>query len=53
MAQIKNENLEKIDFSVFNIVRKLKEMRLYMVQSIDQYKFIYEFIDCLLRENNK
>ena len=53
MAQIENENLEKIDFSVFNIVRKLKEMRLYMVQSIDQYKFIYEFIDCLLRENNK
>ena len=53
MAQIKDESLEKINFSVFNMVRKLKEMRLYMVQSVVQYKFIYDFVDCLLKEYNK
>ena len=52
MSQIKNENLENIHFSVFNMVRKLKEMRLLMVQTNEQYKFIYDFIDCLLKENN-
>jgi protein tyrosine phosphatase len=53
MAQIKDESLEKINFSVFNMVRKLKEMRLYMVQSVVQYKFIYDFVDCLLKKYNK
>lgn len=53
MSQIKNENLEYIHFSVFNMVRKLKEMRLLMVQNNEQYKFIYDFIDCLLKEYNK
>ena len=52
MSQIKNENLENIHFSVFNMVRKLKEMRLLMVQTNEQYKFIYDFINCLLKENN-
>jgi len=52
MSQIKNEKLENINFSVFNMVRKLKEMRLLMVQSNEQYKFIYDFIDYLLQENN-
>ena len=52
MSQIKNKNLENIHFSVFNMVRKLKEMRLLMVQTNVQYKFIYDFIDCLLKENN-
>ena len=52
MSQIKNENLENIHFSVFNMVRKLKEMRLLMVQTNEQYKFIYDFIDCLLKEYN-
>jgi len=52
MSQIKNEKSENINFSVFNMVRKLKEMRLLMVQSNEQYKFIYDFIDYLLQENN-
>ena len=52
MAQINNNDLSTIDFSVFNMVRKIKEMRLYMVQTVEQYKFIYEFIDCLLVKYN-
>ena len=51
--QIKDNNLETIDFNVFNMVRKLKEMRILMVQTEQQYKFIYDFIDCLLKECNK
>ena len=50
--QINNKNLNKINFSVFNMVRKLKEMRLYMVQNNLQYKFIYDFIDYLLIKYN-
>lgn len=46
--QIKDINLKKINFSVFNIVRKLKELRLNMVQNVDQYKFIYNFVNYLL-----
>ena len=53
MAQIKNEQSKEIKFSVFNMVRKLKEMRLHMVQNLAQYKFIYTFIDCLLQKFNK
>ena len=53
MAQISDNNLKTIHFSVFNMVRKLKEMRLYMVQNSEQYKFIYDFINYLLMEYNK
>ena len=52
LDQLNNKNLGTIDFSVFNMVRKLKEMRLLMVQNEKQYKFIYEFINCLLLEYN-
>ena len=43
-------NLQKINFSVFNIVRKLKELRIVMVQNHEQYKFIYDFVKCLLNK---
>ena len=35
---------------VFNIVRKLKEMRMYMVQTLEQYKLIYSFVEYLLED---
>lgn len=35
-------------FSVFNLVRKLKEMRLFLVENVLQYKFLYGFIAVLL-----
>ena len=53
IAQIKDSTLETINFNVFNIVRKLKEMRILMVQTEKQYKFIYDFIDRLLEEYNQ
>ena len=52
-GQINNNNISEIKFSIFNIVRKLKEMRLLMVQTIEQYIFIYNFIDILLKKYNK
>ena len=45
--QIKLKEKE-IKFSIFNLVRKLKEMRLYMVQTFEQYCFIYQFVNYLL-----
>lgn len=51
--QINNNKLQDIKFSIFNIVRKLKEMRLFMVQTVEQYKFIYSFVYILLQKYNK
>ena len=51
--QINNNKILEIKFSIFNIVRKLKEMRLLMVQTVEQYIFIYNFIDILLKKYNK
>ena len=51
--QISNDKLYEIKFSIFNFVRKLKEMRLFMVQTAEQYKFIYRFVDILLNIYNK
>ena len=51
MRQIKDE-VSVIRFSIFNLVRKLKEMRLYLVQTESQYGFIYEFVRYLLNKYN-
>ena len=39
-------------FSVFNTVRKLREQRSGMVSSIEQYTYIYEFIQGWITKNN-
>ena len=49
--QIENK-VDVIKFSIFNMVRKLKEMRLYLVQTESQYRFIYEFANYLLKKYN-
>ena len=49
--QIKDK-YEKIQFNIFNLVRQLKEMRLYLVQTESQYRFIYEFVNHLLIKYN-
>ena len=49
--QIKDK-VEEIKFSIFNLVRKLKEMRLYLVQTCEQYLFIYQFVYYLLMKYN-
>ena len=47
-----NNNTEIIQFNIFNLVRKLKEMRMFLVQVVDQYIFIYLFVDYLLKKIN-
>ena len=46
------EKADYIIFNVFNFVRKLKEMRMYSVENIDQYNFIYRFLEEYLNEKN-
>ena len=50
-TQIK-EKKEIIRFNIFNLVRKLKEMRICLVQSNSQYNFIYLFVNYLLKRYN-
>lgn len=52
ITQIKN-NEEEIQFNIFNLVRKLKEMRILSVQTCIQYEFIYFFVSYLLEKYNK
>ena len=42
-----------IEFNVFNLVRKLKERRLFLVENRYQYLFLYGFIYKLLEESFK
>ena len=53
MEQIQNPFFSEIKFSIMNTVRKLKEMRLYLVENEKQYLLLYEFVDKLLNEKNK
>ena len=48
-----NSSSQMIIFSVFNFVRKLKEMRLFSVENINQYYFIYIFLEEYLKEKNQ
>ena len=52
IGQINNILLREIKFSIFNLVRKLKEMRLYLVENEDQYILLYQFASILLNEKN-
>ena len=52
IRQINNKFLREIKFSIFNLVRKLKEMRLYLVENEDQYILLYQFVNRLLNEKN-
>ena len=49
IAEQINRNVEPIQFNILNLVRKLKEMRLYLVQTVSQYQFIYEYAQYLLK----
>lgn len=44
---------QDIHFNIFNTVRKIKECRLYSVDNVNQYSFIYQLIEELLKEKNK
>ena len=51
MRQISQKN-DPIKFCIFNVVRKMKEMRLHMVQNAEQYNFLYFFASYLLQKYN-
>ena len=51
MKQI-NDKCTTIRINVFNLVRKIKEMRMYMVQTPIQYYFVYLFVKHLLDTKN-
>ena len=48
-----DENAKEIQFNIFNLVRKLKEMRLFSVQTYLQYVFIYQYVHYFLINYNK
>ena len=50
--QLRSQDSDCIIFSVYNFVRKLKEMRMFSVENINQYNFIYKFLEEYLREVN-
>ena len=52
IGQINNKFTREIKFSILNLVRKLKEMRLNLVENEVQYIFLYEFVITLLNEKN-
>ena len=52
MQQIYIIKNEIIQISVFNLVRKLKEMRMFMVENENQYHFLYVFLNYILAYNN-
>ena len=53
MQQIFVTKNEVIAFSIFNLVRKIKELRMHMVENEDQYVFLYYFVDFLLNNFNE
>lgn len=53
MSQIYQKNLNnEISFCIMNLVRKMKEMRMYSVENENQYEFLYIFADYLLKNYN-
>ena len=40
----KNKGVADPEFSVFHVVRRLREQRYGIVQTIEQYQFIYKFL---------
>ena len=53
LMKIFKEKKDYIEFSVFNLVRKIKELRMYMVENVNQYILLYQFIDYLLYYYNR
>lgn len=50
--QMVNKSISEIKFSIMNLVRKIKEMRIYSVENEDQYIMLYMFANYLLLNYN-
>ena len=44
------KNLRKFDLNIFNIARRLKEQRRYMIQTSAQYELVYKFSYIFLKK---
>lgn len=56
LKTILDEQFErKLDYgvSVFSVVRRLREQRMHMVQTVEQYDFIHTFVEKWTDEWNK
>ena len=53
MQQIFVTKNEVIAFSIFNLVRKMKEMRIFSIENENQFLLIYDFANYLLYKYNK
>ena len=53
IEQILNDNLTEIKISIMNVVRKIKEMRMYSVENENQYAVLYHFANYILLKFNK
>jgi len=53
MNQINNNEFKEIKFSIMNLVRKIKEMRIFSVENENQYNVLYLFANYLLYNFNK
>ena len=52
LNQIHDNNTKKITVNFMNLVRKLKEMRMHLVETEDQYNLIYKFVSKFLEDRN-
>ena len=52
LSQIHDEKNKKITLNFMNLVRKMKEMRMHLVETEDQYNLIYQFVEKFLKDRN-
>ena len=52
LNQIHDEKNKKITLNFMNLVRKMKEMRMHLVETEDQYNLIYQFVSKFLSDRN-
>ena len=53
IQQIYNKkNLDVISFSIMNLVRKMKEMRMLSIENVNQFSLLYDFVNFLLINYN-
>ena len=52
LKQIQDKEIKEIKFSILNLVRKIKEMRMYSVENEIQYNALYLFANYLLAKYN-
>ena len=52
LNQIHDEKNKKITLNFMNLVRKMKELRMHLVETEDQYNLIYKFVSKFLEDRN-